>query len=319
VVISTSTSSGKSLAYNVPVIEALLGRHTANNSTTTTTTTSTCAGTALLLFPTKALAVDQLRVLKEMVGYGWFGDSIRPRTFDGDTPEKEREDIRLNANVILANPDILHVTVLPNHVRWSRFIANLRSESACVCVCVSLFLPELTPFSLLLAALLLWMSLTCTPERLARTCHGTRARGSIVSPSDSSPNSFCSCFGSVFRRLLRLCVANNNRTVRFFCCSATLHNPLQHFLNLVPVAALSATQDAQPAAASSETDLDFLDEEDVKACAPSDVKLVATDTSPTGSRHFVIWNPPLIGSSPANPVVASDEVCVWVGRGEVGC
>lgn len=108
VILSTATASGKTLAYNIPVIEAALKDPLAR---------------ALYLFPTKALAQDQLRSLRELtdrlggIGFG---------TYDGDTPQAARTKLRQRAAIILTNPDMLHMGILPNHNLWSRFFANLR-------------------------------------------------------------------------------------------------------------------------------------------------------------------------------------------------
>ena len=112
VAIVTSTASGKTICYNIPVLEALLADPDS---------------TALFLFPTKALAQDQLRVL------GHFCSSdlslqrlVRAGTYDGDTPRDTRRKLRSEANIILTNPDMLHQGILPYHSRWSRFFAKLR-------------------------------------------------------------------------------------------------------------------------------------------------------------------------------------------------
>jgi len=117
VVVATSTSSGKSLIYNLPVIERLLGDPTA---------------VALYMFPTKALAQDQLRALNELLDDatigsqgGLLGGAIRPAVFDGDSTAAERKAALKKANIILCNPDILHVTLLPHHQRWSRLLRHL--------------------------------------------------------------------------------------------------------------------------------------------------------------------------------------------------
>jgi DEAD/DEAH box helicase domain-containing protein len=109
VILATATSSGKTLAYNVPVMEALLtGRGVR----------------ALYLFPTKALAQDQLRGLRALAQ----GELKGPRfgTYDGDTPRGTRTRLRREASIILTNPDMLHMGILPNHTLWADFFANLR-------------------------------------------------------------------------------------------------------------------------------------------------------------------------------------------------
>ncbi|MGH3442095.1 MAG: DEAD/DEAH box helicase [Nitriliruptorales bacterium] len=105
VVVATGTASGKSLAYQLPVAERLVADDRA---------------TALYLSPTKALARDQLRALRE-----WRLPQIRAATLDGDTPRTERDAIRRTANVVLTNPDLLHVSVLPDHARWADFLHRL--------------------------------------------------------------------------------------------------------------------------------------------------------------------------------------------------
>ena len=121
VVIATSTASGKTLCYNLPVLEATL-----QDSQTR----------ALYLFPTKALTQDQLRSLRELKGYlktalyrnGHGGPKFVPRfgTYDGDTPHRSRGRLRRDGNIILTNPDMLHVGILPNHNLWAHFLKNLK-------------------------------------------------------------------------------------------------------------------------------------------------------------------------------------------------
>jgi DEAD/DEAH box helicase domain-containing protein len=111
VVISTSTSSGKSLTYNVPVFTRLLGVEKS---------------IALYIFPTKALAQDQLRALHEFIGTDDALSCIRPACLDGDTSFAERKDVLKHANIILTNPDILHVTLLPQHRHWRELLKAIR-------------------------------------------------------------------------------------------------------------------------------------------------------------------------------------------------
>ncbi len=105
VCIATGTASGKTLAFNLPVLDAV-----ARDS----------KSRALYVYPTKALAQDQFRALTSL---GLAG--LRPAIYDGDTPLEHRREIRRTANVILTNPDMLHVGLLPNHDRWGDFLANL--------------------------------------------------------------------------------------------------------------------------------------------------------------------------------------------------
>jgi DEAD/DEAH box helicase domain-containing protein len=105
-ILATGTASGKSLAFNLPVLDAL-ARSPKNR--------------ALYLYPTKALAQDQARALAEL-----DAPNVRAAIYDGDTPVERRWQIRKWANVILTNPDMLHVGVLPHHDRWADVLHNLR-------------------------------------------------------------------------------------------------------------------------------------------------------------------------------------------------
>ncbi len=109
VAIVTSTASGKTLCYNTPVLERLVADPTAK---------------ALYLFPTKALAQDQLRGLVRYMELDPLLPII-PGTYDGDTPPNARRKLRDEGNIILTNPDMLHQGILPRHPSWGRFFANL--------------------------------------------------------------------------------------------------------------------------------------------------------------------------------------------------
>jgi DEAD/DEAH box helicase domain-containing protein len=107
VVVATGTASGKSLCYQLPIAEAVApGGPRA---------------TALLLFPTKALAQDQLRALGAMELPG-----LVPAALDGDSPPEHRRWVRTHANVVLTNPEMLHASILPHHPRWATFLMRLR-------------------------------------------------------------------------------------------------------------------------------------------------------------------------------------------------
>jgi DEAD/DEAH box helicase domain-containing protein len=106
VIVTTGTASGKTLAFNLPVLDAIAREPKTR---------------ALYLYPTKALAQDQFRALA-----GYRVPRLLPAIYDGDTPTEHRRQIRRAANVILSNPDMLHVGVLPNHDRWGDVLANLR-------------------------------------------------------------------------------------------------------------------------------------------------------------------------------------------------
>ena len=106
VVLATATASGKSLCFQAPLLGAALADPQAR---------------ALLLFPTKALARDQVRSLRELAG-GLVGAAV----YDGDTPPDERRAARARAQVVATNPDMLHRGVLPHHERWSGLLSGLR-------------------------------------------------------------------------------------------------------------------------------------------------------------------------------------------------
>lgn len=113
VVIVTGTASGKSVCYNVPVLNSILKNQSAR---------------ALFLYPTKALAQDQLGALDRLCSLGGLGDSITASTFDGDTPQAKRQSARRSAQIVLSNPDMLHANILPQNGRWARegFFTNLQ-------------------------------------------------------------------------------------------------------------------------------------------------------------------------------------------------
>ncbi|MHC9086949.1 DEAD/DEAH box helicase [Luteimonas sp. RIT-PG2_3] len=108
VVVATPTASGKSLCYTLPVLSAAL----------------TARSKALYLFPTKALAQDQVAELLEFNAAGGLG--LRAATFDGDTPGDARQAIRVSGDIVVSNPDMLHQAILPHHTKWAQFFENLR-------------------------------------------------------------------------------------------------------------------------------------------------------------------------------------------------
>jgi len=108
VVIVTPTASGKTLCYNLPVLSHLL---------------EDAAARALYLFPTKALAEDQLHELETLIEA--MASELRAFTYDGDTPQDARRAIRERANLVLTNPDMLHTGILPHHTRWARLFESL--------------------------------------------------------------------------------------------------------------------------------------------------------------------------------------------------
>ncbi len=109
IVVVTPTASGKTLCYNLPVLNRLAREPDSR---------------AMYLFPTKALAEDQLHELHACVEE--MGSDLCVHTFDGDTPQDARKAIRQRANVVLTNPDMLHSGILPHHTKWARMFENLR-------------------------------------------------------------------------------------------------------------------------------------------------------------------------------------------------
>ncbi|NQU44123.1 DEAD/DEAH box helicase [bacterium] len=174
-VVVTGTASGKTLSYNIPVVEALLEDPMA---------------TALYLYPTKALAQDQLRhlgnflpgaVVKEGQPAPRKNKTNAPRflagTYDGDTPQNLRRKLRDDGNIVLTNPDMLHQGILPQHPRWNRFFTHLRYI--------------------------------------------------VIDEIHAYRGVFGSHLANVLRRLERICALYRSEPV-FICCSATIHNPREH-------------------------------------------------------------------------------------------
>ncbi|MDH3676387.1 MAG: DEAD/DEAH box helicase, partial [Anaerolineae bacterium] len=120
----TGTASGKTLGYNLPVLDHILGNLQTR---------------ALYLFPTKALAHDQAELLHQLIAETRKGPvpdddppfsdqlaAVGVATYDGDTPAGIRPTIRSNARIVLSNPDMLHTAILPHHTKWAEFLGHLR-------------------------------------------------------------------------------------------------------------------------------------------------------------------------------------------------
>ena len=110
VMVATPAASGKTMCYNLPVAESLLADK---------------RNRAIYLFPTKALAQDQRRSFMQFLGNGLVREDDCA-VFDGDTPYQTRADIKKKSRVIITNPDMLHLGILPNHGSWSRVLSNLK-------------------------------------------------------------------------------------------------------------------------------------------------------------------------------------------------
>lgn len=108
-VVVTPTASGKTLCYNIPVLDIMLKQPETR---------------ALYIFPTKALSQDQMKELQEIIDC--LDMPIKTFTYDGDTPDSARQAIRALGNIIITNPDMLHQAILPHHTRWQKLFANLR-------------------------------------------------------------------------------------------------------------------------------------------------------------------------------------------------
>ena len=187
VALSTGTSSGKSACFNVPVLETILDASAAGGAD----------AVALYIFPTKALAQDQLGALQAMIDTDDSGasdsgassclrDLVRPAVVDGDTSHANRGLAKQAANVILTNPDMLHIAILPNWRLWRRVLAGLR------------FI--------------------------------------VLDEAHSYRGIFGAHVAMVLRRLVRLCrVCGNASGPQFIYCSATIANPSEHFSQLVPL------------------------------------------------------------------------------------
>ncbi len=108
-VVVTPTASGKTLCYNLPVLQGVLEDR---------------ASRALYMFPTKALSQDQLAELMELDAK--VGSELGVFTYDGDTPSDARRAVRSRGHVVITNPDMLHTGILPHHTRWARFFSDLK-------------------------------------------------------------------------------------------------------------------------------------------------------------------------------------------------
>ena len=158
-VVVTGTASGKTLCYNLPILESCLAEPDAR---------------ALYLFPTKALAQDQLKGQLELLGANEdLPARIQPGVFDGDTPPAQRRRIKAEANLVLSNPDMLHASILPYHPKWARFFSELKF----------VVLDEVHTYRGILGA-----HVACVLRRLVRICQHYGSRPVFLAASATIAN-----------------------------------------------------------------------------------------------------------------------------------
>ncbi len=193
VVIATSTASGKTICFNAPVLEALARDPLAR---------------ALYLYPTKALAQDQLGKWKAFLA-GVGGEIVNPlaATYDGDTPQGARARIRKSARVLITNPDMLHVGILPNHPLWAEFFRHLKF----------VVVDEAHTYRGVFGS-----QVACVLRRLRRVCALYQVRGPAGVPGGAAPGP------------------------QFIATSATIANPAEHFELLTGLPAAVVTDDGSP-------------------------------------------------------------------------
>lgn len=159
VVVVTGTASGKTLCYHLPILEAAL---------------SDPAARALYLFPTKALAQDQLKNLSELLTQDErLAAHVKAGVFDGDTPTAERRRIKAEANLVLSNPDMLHASILPYHPKWGGFFSSLRF----------IVLDEVHTYRGILGA-----NVACVLRRLVRICRHYGSQPIFIATSATIAN-----------------------------------------------------------------------------------------------------------------------------------
>ena len=155
----TGTASGKTLCYNLPILERCLAEPETR---------------ALYLFPTKALAQDQMKgVLELLASSAEVHARIRPGVYDGDTPVSQRRRIKAESNLVLSNPDMLHAAFLPYHTKWARFFSQLRY----------VVLDEVHTYRGILGA-----HVACVLRRLQRVCRHYGANPQFLAASATIAN-----------------------------------------------------------------------------------------------------------------------------------
>ncbi|HOD84279.1 MAG: putative ATP-dependent helicase Lhr [Planctomycetes bacterium ADurb.Bin126] len=157
-VVVTGTASGKTLCYNLPVVQTLLSEPAAR---------------ALYLFPTKALTQDQFAGLQRWSQEEELINVLRPAVYDGDTPSHNRSAVRARASVVLTNPDMLHVGMLPYHGKWHEFLRSLRY----------VVIDELHTYRGIFGS-----HVACVLRRLLRLCEHYGSRPQVIASSATIAN-----------------------------------------------------------------------------------------------------------------------------------
>jgi DEAD/DEAH box helicase domain-containing protein len=233
-VVATGTASGKSLCYQLPLLERLLIDDKA---------------TALYLAPTKALAHDQLRALR-----AFRLPQIRAAAYDGDTPAAEREAIRRTANVVLTNPDMLHAGLLPGHRRWGDFLHRLALVVVDEChVARGVFGSHVAAILRRLRRLCAYYSSSPSAPATSRVARGRRSgtpagRGYALA-DDLLGNQAAARAAAWTQQNASAEVqdtTNGPATPTFVFATATIGNPGEHARNLSGLEVAEVVRDASP-------------------------------------------------------------------------
>ena len=237
--VCTGTGSGKSLCFLIPILSDVmvcdLKQHDSSRNDSIAGGGILASCTALIMFPTKALAQDQLTKLLHIIkSHDQLGKCIRPGIIDGDTPHADRDAIAKNCNILLTNPDTLHAAILPG---WKGIYRNWLAKLKYIVI------DEVHTYEGSFGA-----HVSLVLSRLSRISFV--AKCTTILQSHSSVN-------------------QHKKGPVFIGCSATIGHPEDHFRLLCPIPAHSPVR-----VVSSEE-----------------------DGSPCASKHFFVWNPPLMDSS----------------------
>jgi len=220
VVIATSTASGKTLCFHVPVLEALARDSLAR---------------ALYIYPTKALAQDQLGKWNAFVSpLQSMVPNLTAAAYDGDTSQAARARARKSARVLLTNPDMLHAGILPNHPLWAEFFRHLRY----------VVIDEAHSYRGVFGS-----QVACVLRRLRRVCAIYRSGGRLMPGMPGMPvgSARIALLRSRSRRpKVRWSAAPGAHDVQFIAASATIANPVEHFGLLTGLDAILVDDDGSP-------------------------------------------------------------------------